>query len=282
MAMRLAISHIAWPAAEEETFLRHIREWGCSGVEIAPSRVWPEPLDATPAERRAFKSLVDRYDLEIPGFQALLYNRPDLGVFRDRHTEAEAVKYLIGLCHLAADLGARVLVFGSPGNRRRGELSLEEAFARAAAFFCQVAPKAHNLGVCLCIEPLRPEETDFIITAQEGMRLVEMVDHPGFGLHLDAKAVSAEPGDPLQIIRRVRERTEHFHINDPGLVEVNRTGMVDHAALARALHETGYNGYVSIEMRLQPDHHQVIPRTIIFCQQTYLQVSSGLESKNAL
>ena len=114
VGMKLAISHIAWPATEEEEFLRHIREWGCGGVEIAPSRVWPEPLDATPPERQAFKSLVYRYGLEIPAFQALFYNRPDLGVFRDRRTEAEAVKYLIGLCHLAADLGARVLVFGSP------------------------------------------------------------------------------------------------------------------------------------------------------------------------
>jgi D-psicose/D-tagatose/L-ribulose 3-epimerase len=280
--MKLAISHIAWPAAEEEEFLRRIREWGCSGVEIAPSRVWPEPLDASPPERQAFKSLVYRYGLEIPAFQALFYNRPDLGVFRDRRTEAEAVKYLIGLCHLAADLGAPVLVFGSPGNRKRGDLSLEEAFARAAAFFSQVAPRASDLGVSVCIEPLRPEETDFIITAQEGLHLVEMVNHPGFGLHLDAKAVSLEAGDPVQIIGRVKEKTEHFHINDPGLVEVNSTGTVDHAALAQALHATGYEGYVSIEMRLQPHHHQVIPRTITFCRQTYLQVSSGLGSKNGL
>lgn len=268
--MKLAISNIAWSAEDEKVFFKYIKEWGCSGVEIAPSRVWADPLQSTQAERRAFKSLTFKYGLEIPALQALLYNRPDLGIFRGREIERETVEYVKGLCQVAGDLGARVLVFGSPRNRRRGDLPMEEALVQAAGFFAKVAPTAKALGVCVCIEPLRPEETDFITTALEGLRLVEMVNNPGFGLHLDAKAVNAEPGEFLATFRRVLPKMEHFHINDPGLVEVNSTGKVAHASLAQALHEAGYRRYVSIEMRFLPDHYQVVQRSIGFAKETYV------------
>jgi len=268
--LKLAISNIAWPAAEEAAYMKYISEWGCAGIEIAPSRIWPEPLDATLEERRAFKSLVEKFGLKIPSLHALLYNRPDLGIFRGPEAERQTVEYLKGLCQLAADLGARVLVFGSPRNRQRGETSMAEAFAIAAAFFAKVAPRADDLGVCLCIEPLRPEETDFIFSAQDGLRLVEMVDHPGFGLHLDAKAVSAEGGDLFATLQRVIPKLEHFHINDPNLTEINSSGTVPHDLLAQALQAAGYHRYVSIEMRCLPDHYQVINRSIEFSRKTYL------------
>jgi D-psicose/D-tagatose/L-ribulose 3-epimerase len=268
--MKLAISHIAWPIEENAAYLRLIRELGCSGVEVAPSRLWAEPVRATVEERRQFRRGVQEFGLEITALQALLYNRPELGLFRGREIEAETIAYLKGLCRLAADLKARVLVFGSPGNRKRGDLPLGEAFEKAAGFFAQVAPTAANLGVCLCIEPLRPQETDFITTAKEGLRLVEMVNSPGFGLHLDAKAVHAEGGNPGEIIGQVFHRLQYFHINDPNLVEVNSTGEVDHGALAGALHGSGYQGYVSIEMRYLPHYPEAVRRSLIFAKSAYL------------
>lgn len=268
--MKLAISNIAWPAAEEAAYIKYVSEWGCAGIEIAPSRIWPEPLNASRAERRAFKSLVEKFGLKIPSLHALLFNRPDLGIFRGPEVERQTVGYLKGLCQLAADLEARVLVFGSPRNRQRGEIPMEEAFATAAAFFAKVAPMAGDLGVCVCIEPLRPEETDFVFSVADGLRLVEMVSHPGFGLHLDAKAVSAEGGDLFARLQRATPKLEHFHINDPNLTEISSSGTVPHGLLAQALQTAGYQHYVSIEMRCWPDHYQVINRSIEFSRKTYL------------
>lgn len=269
--IKLAISNIAWPSEEEASFLKYIKDWGCAGVEIAPSRVWPKPLETTKDDRLSFSKFVRNYGLEIPAMQALLYNCNDLGLFRDSATETKTVEYLTGLCMIAADLGARVLVFGSPANRKIGTMPLQEAFERAASFFSRVAPAAKELGVCICIEPLRPQETDFITTAREGLSLVEMVNNEGFGLHLDAKAVAAEGGDFLMTFKSVLHRLEHFHINDPGLIEVNSTGLVDHSALAKALKSAGYNRYVSIEMRTLQSHYNVIKRSLAFSEETYLK-----------
>jgi D-psicose/D-tagatose/L-ribulose 3-epimerase len=268
--MKLSISHIAWPPEQEEFYLKRLAGFGCSGLEIAPSRLWPEPLQANKKQRLAFKNQVQAWGLEISALHALLYQRHDLGLFRTLEVEARTIAYIEGLCELAADLGARVLVFGSPKNRRRGDLPLEQALAQATRFFSRIAHRAAAVGVCLCIEPLGPGETDFISTAREGLTLVEMVNHKGFGLHLDAKAVAEEGKDFLAIIRPVLHRLEHFHINDPELVEVNSTGAVDHAALGHTLKNVGYRKYVSIEMRTLPEYPQAIERSLRLAQKAYI------------
>ncbi len=276
MAVKLSISNIAWPYAEEEFFLKHIRNWGCSGVEIAPSRIWPEPAESSRKERRLYKSSVLKYDLEITALQALLYNRPDLGLFRSSEIESKTIEYLKRLCQLASDLEAQILVFGSPANRKRGNILLKEAFERAAIFFSKIAPTAKNLGIYLCIEPLRPQETDFITTSYEGLRLVEMVNIIGFGLHLDGKAVVEEGGNLINKFKTAMPKLKHFHINDPNLIEVNRTGLVDHFSLGEALRKAGYDRYVSIEMRTTPDHYNVIQRSLAFSTKAYIDLNPVL------
>lgn len=268
--MKLSISNIAWPQNEEEFFLKQIKQWGCSGVELAPSRFWPNPHYINQEEINGYKALLSRIGLEVCAMQALLYGRPELGVFRSPNVEQETIEFIKSLCDLAVSLSAPVLVFGSPANRQRGQLSMDEAFERAASFFQPVALHASKLGVCVCIEPLRPQETDFITSAEEGLRLVRMINSPGFGLHLDAKAVSAEPTDTTSVIHSCAGEFRHFHVNDPELVEINSTNQVNHNELGNALRGIGYKKYVSIEMRKMPDYYTSIQRSISFSCSTYL------------
>ena len=53
----------------------------------------------------------------------------------------------------------------------------------------------------LAVEPLGPEEGDFLRTADLGVKLVQIVDSPQCRLHLDVKAMSTEEKPVLDIIR---------------------------------------------------------------------------------
>lgn len=269
--MKLSISHIAWPWAEEAQFLDRIRRFGCSGVEVAPSRIWEEPVSSSKQDRQKYKDMVSRSGLEISAMHALLYHRPDLGLFRETSVTLRTVDYLKQLIELAADLGAEVLVFGSPGNRKRGEIPFKEACEQAAEFFFPVGEAAKDLGVFFCVEPLRVEETDFITTAEQGLQLVNMVGSKGFALHLDAKAVAAQRTDGFANFKDNLDVLKHFHINDPGLVEVNSTGQVDHQDLGHSLRQIMYNRYVSIEMRLMPDYENAVSRSIEEALKAYVR-----------
>ena len=53
--MKLAISNIAWSQEEEADAYNLLEEEGISHVEIAPSRQWRDPSQATAAEAHRFR-----------------------------------------------------------------------------------------------------------------------------------------------------------------------------------------------------------------------------------
>ena len=266
--MELSISNIAWPAEYTGEMLGMIKRLGCSAIEVAPSRIWEEPSRATREDANGVLNLVKKAGLSIIALHSLLYSRKDLGLFRDKDTENATAEYIEKLVHLAEFLGARVLVFGSPANRRREDIPDEEAFERAADFFSRPARLAARLGVSIVIEPLSKEETDFITDSSQGLRLVKMVDSPGFGLHLDAKSIAAESAPYKRIFAEMAPSARHFHINDPGLVEVGSVATY-HETFGMALREAGYSGYASIEMKTLPDFRKVVERSIGFAKRCY-------------
>ena len=110
--MKLSVSNIAWNNNELESHLKLLKDLGCDGVEIAPSCIWQEPVDASKGEVESVKKLVKKYDLEISAFHALLFTRPDLYLFGDESIRNEGVSYLKKLIKLAGDLSVKVLVYG--------------------------------------------------------------------------------------------------------------------------------------------------------------------------
>ena len=71
-----------------------------------------------------------------------------------------------------------------------------------------------DAGVRLCLEPLSTEETDFLTSCAETVRLMDRLAHPNVWLHLDVKAMASEAEAAPVLIRRHADRIGHFHAND--------------------------------------------------------------------
>ncbi len=247
--MKLSVSNIAWKNEELEEHLELLQSVGCEGVEIAPSIIWEEPIHANHDDIEGLKRLIEKYDLIIPAFHALLFTRPDLNLFGDRVVRNETLNYIKKLVELAGQLSVGVLVFGSPPRRRVEGKPYSECYSMAVELFKEVAQKAYNCNTCFCIEPLGPEDgCDFITNAEEGYQLVQDVNHPGFGLHLDAKAMMCVNDDFQIVFKKYGSILKHFHVGDPGLKPPGFTG-VDHSIAGKALLDSDYKGFISIEMR---------------------------------
>lgn len=250
--MKTAISNIAWPAEHDEMVASLMQEFGVRGVEIAPTRNWSDPLQVTDAEVAACRGFWKEYDVEIVSMQALLFGRADLLLFESESSRSRMLDYLDGIMELAGRLGAGPLVFGSPGNRQRDALSIDEALDIATVFFRDAAVHAESHGVVLCIEPNPPQyNCDFITNAADALELVERVNHPGFGLHLDAAAMLMAGDLIADTVRRCAAEIRHVHASEPQLGALGEGG-VNHREFADALCEAGYSGYVSVEMRHDP------------------------------
>lgn len=248
--MRIAISNIAWEAAEEADAAAMLRARGVDLVEVAPTRVWPDPLIASADEVLAYRNWWEARGIRIVALQALLFARPDLSVFGNAELRAETLGYLRSIIALAARLGATALVFGSPKNRHRGALSMEQALAVAVPFMRDAGAAAAEAGVNFCIEPNPPQYgCDFITNAEEGAALARDVASPGFGLHLDTAAMHLAGDDLSQAIPASLAHLTHFHASAPFLAPVSPESPVDYAQAAALLRRYGYGGVVSIEMK---------------------------------
>jgi D-psicose/D-tagatose/L-ribulose 3-epimerase len=114
---------------------------------------------------------------------------------------------------------------------------------------------AEGKGVRLAVEPLIRFETDLINTCAEALELIELVDHPGLGVHLDTFHMNTEETNPSLAIVQARGRLFHVHGADnhrgaPG------SGSFDWKGFRDALRFIGYDGAVVLES-FHPDVPQI-------------------------
>ena len=248
--MNVGISNIAWPAEEETEVADALAELGVDQVEIAPTKVFADPLDVSQSALDDYLAFWGERGIRVVAFQSLLFGRPDLQLFGTPEVRAGFERQLTGFIELGGRMGARALVFGSPKNRIVPEgLDEERALELAVETFSRLGRIAEENGTCLCIEPNPPQYGgNWVLDSDAGAAVVAAVDSPGFRLHLDAAGMTMAGDDVGRSIRDHVGLLQHFHVSAPYLEPIEDE-VVDHAAAAAALRETGYAGTVSIEMK---------------------------------
>jgi D-psicose/D-tagatose/L-ribulose 3-epimerase len=245
--VRHAVSNIAWGPDEDDLALRYLVEHGAEGVEIAPTRVWPDWVGAGIASAGALRRRLDESGLACPALQAVLFGRPELQLFGTPEQRRRLGEHLVFVAELAAELGAEVVVLGSPRNRVRDGKPMDEATAEAVPFFQEIGPAYEERGVRLALEANPPEYgCDFVTRLDEARRLVEEVGSPGFVLHGDAGGMILN-GEAPGLLEGLAPELAYFHASEPFLGPLNSTDV--HGGFGRALAAGGYAGWCSVEMR---------------------------------
>lgn len=247
--MRFAICNEIYQDWNLEDAFRHAAQTGYHGIELAPFTLANAVTDLTSAGRKRLRELARRNGLAIVGLHWLLVkpeglhlNHPDPAIRR------RTARYFVELVDCCADLGGRVLVLGSPKQRSLlPGVSPEQGREWTRTTLQDAVRRAEDRGVILCIEPLSPAETNFLNTAQEAIEFAQCFGSPACRIILDVKAMCAENRPIPDIIRSSWPHFAHFHANDRNLKGPG-FGDVDFRPIAAALHEVGYDGYVSVEV----------------------------------
>jgi sugar phosphate isomerase/epimerase len=221
---------------------------GLSGLEVAPSRVWRDTWPGpNVADISSYRRAVEASGLTVIGLHSLFYDQPDLGLFRDRETRVRTLDFMEHLSKLCRDLGGKTLTYG--GGRKRGDLSMDDAFTESKNFFSDLIPRIENHGTIFCFEPLAPSDADFINSVYESVRLVEAVNHSCLKVQLDAKALAATGEMTIDVFKTAAPYLVHVHANEPDFGVLGTSKNVNHHFMGRLLAEIGYDGYVSIEQK---------------------------------
>tara|TARA_Y100000590_G_scaffold453294_1_gene598071 strand:- start:2504 stop:3316 length:813 start_codon:yes stop_codon:yes gene_type:complete len=270
--MKLSVSNIAWKDCNFNYYAELIKNNDCDGVELAPSCIWKEPTEVSKKEIISFKENLKKIGLEIVGLHSLLFTRPDLQLFKGKENRDNIIKYIFKLIDICAYFEGQQLIFGSPQNRKLNGNSYEKCKDQALNDFYEISEYSRKKNVYFCIEPLGPEDTEFIKSVSEGGQLVEQVNHPNFKLHLDSKAIFSTKEDPEKITKRYKSIIQHVHVGDSKLTEPGKINK-NHDKIGLALKNINYTKYISIEMKKNDkDIDGSIIRSINYVKKNYLNI----------
>jgi len=253
--MKLATCTEPWRDLPIEDVIEVAAELGFDGVEIAHFTIADDVRQIPPDRRQRIARAAADAGIEIVGLHWLFVSPKGLHLTTpDAAVRGKAADYLKHLADFCGDLGGRVMTFGSPAQRNiEPPTTFEEGWKRAKEVFAAAADTLAARNVTLCIEALAPAETNFIQTLDESTRLADEIGHPNIDVMLDCKAMSSMPDGVIGTIRRFGARAKHFHANEAGgkgvgmPIDPGQPAAIDFVQVMRALIETGYDRWVSLE-----------------------------------
>lgn len=248
--MKLSISNIAWAPEQDASMYALLVSLGYCGLEIAPTRLFPELPYAHLSDARACsEALRVRYGLRVCSMQSIWFGRTER-LFGDAAERDALLNHTKQAVLFAEALECPNLVLGSPKNRVLPDDSLRPL---AVAFLREAGAFAALHGSVIAIEP-NPDiyGTNFINTTKEAFSLCREVDCPGCKVNADLGAMIYN-GEPIALLREQIDLVHHIHVSEPMLEPIERRAL--HAEL-RAL---DYDGWISIEMK-RPDDPALVAR----------------------
>ncbi|MEM8947900.1 MAG: sugar phosphate isomerase/epimerase family protein [Pseudomonadota bacterium] len=246
-------------AAKDLGLFTRIKALGFDFVEL----LMPEPEDGL--DFVEVQTALNDNDLDV--VLASRINTERSIASADAMARRGGLDYLKACIDAAAQIGADIvggplyggpLVFAGVRPAPIEERERHARFDRCADGLAKAAEIANAAGVCLALEPLNRFETDIISTVSQGIEIVDHVDSPALGLLLDSFHLNIEESSISDAIRRAGARIVHFQANEnhrgfPG------TGHLPWRDIARALHDVGYQGPVSLEPFRRADDRFGVP-----------------------
>lgn len=241
--MKLSISNIGWTENNDNAVYQLMKKYGYSGLEIAPTRIFPVlPYDKLEEAIDWAKELHREYGFIVPSMQSIWYGRQEkiFGTEKERRILIDYTKKAIDFAHA---IGCKNLVFGCPRNR---VLSEDKDQAIAIEFFRELGEYALSKDTVIGMEANPPiYNTNFINNTESALKLIRQVNSEGFKLNLDVGTMIYNGESIGELIGNI-QYINHVHISEPNLKPIEERKL--HIDLRNVLLSEGYQGYVSIEM----------------------------------
>ena len=273
--MRLAICNETFGDWPFEKAFAMAADCGYRGIEIAPFTISDYVTDVSSQQRTKVRRQAEAAGLEVIGLHWLLARTKGFHLTSpDSAVRRKTADYLGELARFCADLGGKLLIFGSPKQRNLPPgVGRTDAMRYAAEVIRMALPALEAADVTLAMEPLSPGTTDFLNTASDAAELVRAVDSSRCRLILDCNAMATEPTPMPELIRKHAPMLAHFHANDP-----NRQGpgfgKLDFLPILKALAEIDYRGWISVEVfDYTPGPEQLARRSIRYLKKCMAELA---------
>lgn len=149
---------------------------------------------------------------------------------------------------LVSDAGYKNLICFSGNARGRDP---EEGLKQATKGLKKILAQAEKRGVVLQMELFnsKVDHPDYFAdNSAWGIELCKRLDSPNFKLLYDIYHMQISEGDIIRTIQNNHQYFGHYHTAGvPGRNEIDDSQELHYPAIVRAIHATGFNGYVAQE-----------------------------------
>ena len=273
MPIRAAITVCLVPEARHGPFVFHealeaafakASAHGFHGVEIFPTHA--DDLDGL-----QLRDLLRQYGLELAavGTGAGWLRRQLTLTSSDPHLRMQARDFIGAIIDFAGGFGAPAII-GSMQGRVADGIPREQALAWLREELDQLGPRAHALGVPLLYEPLNRYETNLFNTVGDVLPFLQTLRTRNVRLLCDLFHMNIEEQDMASALRLAGHHLGHVHLADSNRWAMGM-GHTSMAAIAKALNESGYDGFVSAEVLPRPDADTAARQTMETFRQFFVQ-----------
>lgn len=241
--MLLGISNIGWQPENDKAVYKFMKEYGYSGLEIAPTRIYPEtPYERLEEAKNWSQRLKDNYGFVISSMQSIWYGRQER-LFGTQEERKILLNYTKRAIKFAAAIKCKNLVFGCPKNR---VLPKEGNPYLAVEFFKELGDYAVAYDTTISLEA-NPSiyGTNYINDTKSAFELIERIHSKGILLNLDVGTM-IQNKEKAKTIEGQVHLINHVHMSEPNLKPIEKRKL--HRELLKILKSENYAGFVSIEM----------------------------------
>lgn len=258
MTLKLAYSCNAYMRYPLDAALSRIAALGYRGVELMADipHLWPG--DTPDAAIDGARKTLDRLGLEISNINAFMMNKigdprqpywhpswiePDIAYRRIRteHTKCAIT--------MARKIGAPCITT-EPGGPIEGAGTYRAAMDVFVEELKPVVEHAEREGVLLLVEP---EPGLLIERFDQYLELRGRIDSPCMQLNFDIGHAYCVGEEPSAWIPKMTAHTRHYHVEDIARSRIHHhlvpgTGAIDFAASLKAIRDTKYTGWITVEL----------------------------------
>lgn len=213
-----------------DSFLKQIKKFGINAIDLVGPDDW---------------SILQKHNIDCS-----MCNGAEISLtegWNDPKYHEELIDRYLKMIPLVAENGYKNLICFS-GNRR--EMDDQTGLKNCVDGLRQIMPTAEKHGVIVQMELFNQQDhPDYMCDSTAwGVALCKAIGSDHFKLLYDIYHMQIQEGNIIDTIRKYHTYFGHYHTAGvPGRGEIDQTQELNYSAIAKAVAETGFNGYFSQE-----------------------------------
>ena len=261
--MKLIISNLSWNLNENYKVINIIKKLDIKNIEISANKIFNNNYTLKNIKKN--QHFWRKEKIKFYSMQSILFNTKNAYLFGNKTQQRIFFNEIKNKIYLCKKIGAKVIVFGSPSNKKIFlHRNLDNLNKIAYNSFKKISKICEKCGICFCIEA-NPKiyNCEYLNYTKDAIKLVKQINSNFFKLNLDLGTIIANDEPFKNIIQDHIKLIGHVQISVPYLKDIMSYKNTI-AKFIKELKVNNYQKYISIERLPINNNIKNLEKTIKF------------------